>query len=215
MECSSCRSTVLDSWSRNTYPHQHHRQSFQCILLLNINTSTPSTIWWNIIWSLLVHVKCHIWKQASIRRWRLWKQFRKFQHTKSSPKTFRIHHVSSIKNASFDPIPVTSCSTRDPQLRPVCRRLIYSSLDDDDIIEDEVPFPFSASQMWNHTHDPCELSSKHDLEAHIHLEEEEDFQTVLLDDEHWTTEEIPDRPLCIHKHSLPYGLCPYPCPYVN
>ena len=77
----------------------------------------------------------------------------------------------------------------------------------DDTLEDEVPFPFSASHMWNHTQ-----SSKHNLEAHIHLEEEEeDFQTVSLDDEHWTTKEIPDRPLCICKHLLPHGLCPYPC----
>ena len=44
---------------------------------------------------------------------------------------------------------------------------------------------------------------------------EEDFQTVPLNDEHWDMEEIPDRPLCIHKHPLPHGLCPYPCPYVN
>ena len=29
-------------------------------------------------------------------------------------KTSRIHHVSSIKNASFNPIPVTPCSTRNP-----------------------------------------------------------------------------------------------------
>ena len=28
-------------------------------------------------------------------------------------------------------------------------------------------------------------------------------------------EEIPDRTLCVHKHALPHGLCPYPCPYVN
>ena len=41
------------------------------------------------------------------------------------------------------------------------------------------------------------------------------FQTILLNDEHWTTEEIPDRPLCIHKHLLPHGLCPYPCPYAD
>ena len=26
-------------------------------------------------------------------------------------------------------------------------------------------------------------------------------------------EEIPDRPLCIHEHSVPHGLCPYLCPY--
>ena len=44
-------------------------------------------------------------------------------------------------------------------------------------------------------------------------EEEEDFQTVSLDDEHWDMEEIPDSHLCIHEHSLPHGLCPYPCPY--
>ena len=53
----------------------------------------------------------------------------------------------------------------------------------------------------------------------ITLEEEEDmeedFQTVPLKDEHWNMEEIPDRHLCIHEHSLPHGLCPYPCPYAN
>ena len=46
-------------------------------------------------------------------------------------------------------------------------------------------------------------------------EEEEDFQTVSLDDEHWDTEEIPDRHLCIHDHSVPHKLCPYPCPYLD
>ena len=46
-------------------------------------------------------------------------------------------------------------------------------------------------------------------------EEEEDFQTVALDDNHWTMDEIPDRHLCIHKHSLPHSLCPYPCPYMD
>ena len=25
----------------------------------------------------------------------------------------------------------------------------------------------------------------------------------------------PERTLCIHEHSLPNGLFPYPCPYVN
>ena len=33
-------------------------------------------------------------------------------------------------------------------------------------------------------------------------EMEEDFQTVPLKDEHWTMEDIPDRHLCIHEHSL-------------
>ena len=46
-------------------------------------------------------------------------------------------------------------------------------------------------------------------------EEEEDFLMVPLDNEHWTTKEVPDRTLCIHEHALPHGLCPYPCPYVD
>ena len=44
---------------------------------------------------------------------------------------------------------------------------------------------------------------------------EEDFQTVTLDDDHWTTEEIPDRHLCIHKNLIPHSLCPYPSPYMD
>ena len=90
--------------------------------------------------------------------------------------------------------------------------------DDDDTTEEDVSLPYSMPQAQYHATDPCELSSKHNLDAHINLEEEEeeeDFQTVLLDDEHWTTKEIPDRPLCVHKHLLPHGLCLYPCPYAN
>ena len=60
-------------------------------------------------------------------------------------------------------------------------------------------------------------SSKYTLNAYVTLEieeeEEEDFQTVPLSDEHWDMEEVPDRQLCIHEHSLPHGLCTYPCPY--
>ena len=46
-------------------------------------------------------------------------------------------------------------------------------------------------------------------------EEEEDFHTVALDDHHWTTDKIPDRDLCIHKHLLPHSLCPYQYPYMD
>ena len=38
----------------------------------------------------------------------------------------------------------------------------------------------------------------------LEVDEEEDLQAVPLDDDHWTTEEIPDRHLCIHEHSLPH-----------
>ena len=46
-------------------------------------------------------------------------------------------------------------------------------------------------------------------------EEGEDFQTVTLHDDHWTTEEIPDKHLCIHKYSISHSLYPYPCPYMD
>ena len=134
-------------------------------------------------------------------------------------RTSKIHHVSSIENASFDPVPVAPHSSRESLLKPVCRRLTYSSSDDDDTIEDEVPSPYSALQVQYHAHDPQSLSPKCTLHASINLEEEEDeeeeFQTLSLDDKHWTPEEIPDRPLCIHKHSLQHGLCPYLCPYLD
>ena len=38
-------------------------------------------------------------------------------------------------------------------------------------------------------------------------DEEEDFQTVSLEDDHWTMEEIPDQPLCIHEYSVSHELC--------
>ena len=38
---------------------------------------------------------------------------------------------------------------------------------------------------------------------------------VPLDNEHWTSEETPERTLYVHEHGLPHGLCPYPCPYAN
>ena len=38
---------------------------------------------------------------------------------------------------------------------------------------------------------------------------------VPLNNDHWTTKEIPDRTLCIHEHALPHGLCLFPCPYAN
>ena len=38
---------------------------------------------------------------------------------------------------------------------------------------------------------------------------------VPLNDDHWTSKEIPERTLCIHEPGLPHGLCPYPCPYAN
>ena len=46
-------------------------------------------------------------------------------------------------------------------------------------------------------------------------EEEEDFQTVPIDNEHWTTEMVPERTFCIHENGLTNNVCQYPCPYGN
>ena len=134
----------------------------------------------------------------------------------------KIHHVSSVENASFDLNPVTPCSTgtKKSHCRLVCRRLTFSSSeeDDDDTQTDEIPSPNSTLPVQYHMDAFQQPPSKCTLNAYVTLEAEEDeveedFQTVPLNDEHWDKEEIPNRPLCIHKHSLPYGLCPYPCPY--
>ena len=83
---------------------------------------------------------------------------------------------------------------------------------------DEIPSPNNTLPVQYHTDILQWPSSKYTLNAYYSLEaeeevEEEDFQTVPHDDEHWDMEEIPDRHLCIHEHSLPHGLCPYQCPY--
>ena len=94
-----------------------------------------------------------------------------------------------MEHASFNPVPITPCSTPQTPPRPVHRCLSFSSADN--CIPDSTP--------------ACSGNS----------DDEEDFQMVPLDDEHWTSEETPDRTLCIHKHGLPHGLCQYPCPYAN
>ena len=75
-------------------------------------------------------------------------------------RTSKIHHISSIENASFDPVLVTPCSTRQPHLRPVCRRLMYSPSDDDDTSEDEVSSPHSMPQVQYPTPDTSSSTSK-------------------------------------------------------
>ena len=44
-------------------------------------------------------------------------------------KTLRIHHVSNMEHASFDPVPVTPCSTPQTPPRSVHRCLSFSSVD--------------------------------------------------------------------------------------
>ena len=86
--------------------------------------------------------------------------------------------------------------------RPASRWLLFSSHKDSDTSED-VPLTPRATPAST----PVCLEEDE--------EKEEDFQMVPLDDEHWTTKEMPDKTMCIHEHALPHGLCPYPCPYAN
>ena len=44
---------------------------------------------------------------------------------------------------------------------------------------------------------------------------EEEFQIVPLNDEHWDMEEIPNRHLCIHKHSLPHTDYAHTCVHIQ
>ena len=111
----------------------------------------------------------------------------------------KIHHVSSIENALFDPDPVTAHSMVQSHLRRVCRQLTYSSSNDNDTSEDTPTAPRATP----------------DAQVYLEEDEEEDFKMVPLDDEDWTTEEVPDRTICMHERALLHGLCPYPCPYAN
>ena len=69
-------------------------------------------------------------------------------------RTSKIYHMSSVRNASFDPDPVTPCSTGQSHLRQVCRWLTYSSSDDIDTSEDEALSPSTNPQITPHRPDP-------------------------------------------------------------
>ena len=57
---------------------------------------------------------------------------------------------------------------------------------------------------------PTHQSHLQDIYSEV---EEEDFQTVSLNEDHWSTEAIPDCPLCIHKNLTEHEHCNYPCPF--
>ena len=105
-------------------------------------------------------------------------------------KTPHIHHISSMEHSSFNPVLTMPCSTPQTPPRPVCRCL-----------------SFSSAVIYTPDSTPVCTDSSED--------EEDNFQMVPLDDEHWTSEGAPERTLCIHEHGLPHGLCQYPCTHVN
>ena len=95
-------------------------------------------------------------------------------------KTPHIHHVSSMEHASFNPahttphstVTMTPCSSPQIPIRPVHHCLSFSSDSDQD---PDSTLVYSSD------------------------EEEEDFQMIPLDDEHWTSEQVPERTFCIPK----------------
>ena len=111
-----------------------------------------------------------------------------------------------MEHASFDPIYSTPHrpldqphpNTQSSPVRPVCQHLSFNSDQDQDT--SLVCMETSSSQNIAPEPSDNEESS-----------EDEDFQTVPLDDEHWTMEIIPERTFC--ENGLPNNVCSYPCPY--
>ena len=131
--------------------------------------------------------------------------------------TPRIHYVSGGDNISFDSITPHSMDTSQSHCHPVQCQLSVNTSDDEEstavhisptcsTMPPQNPLGFAQQTCYKPIHTVCD-----DLEE----DKEEDFQNVPLDDNHWTTDEIPDRHLCIHKHSVPHSLCPYPCLYMD
>ena len=117
-------------------------------------------------------------------------------------KTPCLHHVSSMEHASFDPVHTTPCHPADTPYydtqpsppRPVCHCLMFLS---DSSESDQDP------------------DSSSDSSPDSSSDDKEDFPMVPIDDEHWTTEMVPERIFCIHEDGLPNNVCQYPCPYWN
>ena len=93
-----------------------------------------------------------------------------------------IHHVSSLEHASFNPIHSIPCRpvTCNPTHSPARSVRLHLSFNDDSM-------------------DTSTSSSTTSPES-SDMEEEEDFQTVPLDDEFWSTEMVPEQTLCIHEN---------------
>ena len=134
--------------------------------------------------------------------------------------TPKIHHISSDNNISFDPSTPCSTATSQSHCKPVHCWLSFNSSEDEESSAVDISPTYSTTSPQNPTGLAQQADSKCiyticDDPEEDKVGEEEDFQTVTLDDDHWTTEEIPDRHLCIHKHSIPHSLCAYQCPYMD
>ena len=132
-------------------------------------------------------------------------------------RTSKIHHVLNDENVSFDPVTLHSTGDNQSHHKPVRCQLTVSSSDDEDTLTADSPLPSSTAPLQNPVVFLQQPPSKYTLLICDDLDddEEEDFQTVSLEDDHWSMEEICNRHLCIHEHSILHELCPYPCPYLD
>ena len=123
-----------------------------------------------------------------------------------------IHHVSSMEDASFDPVYSTPHQpidqphpdTQSPPVRPVWWCLSFTNDQDQDT---------SLACMDTSSSRDISRDTAPETADNEESSEDEDFQTVPLDDEHWTIEIISERTFCIHENGLPNNVCSYPCPY--
>ena len=107
--------------------------------------------------------------------------------------TSRILHVSSDASISFDPTTVCSISTSKSHHKTLQCQISFHTSDNEEsttfnispncnTIPPQNPLGFAQQTHYKSIYTMCD-----DLE----VDEEEDFQTAPLDDDHWTTEEFP------------------------
>ena len=121
-------------------------------------------------------------------------------------RTSRIHHVYCDENICFNPSTPSTTATSQSNCKPVYHHLSFSNSDDEDNSTSLPLTPIGFAKS------PTMIISTTCADSQ---EEEEDFQTVALDDKHWITDPVPNRCLCIHEHSQPHSLCCYQCPHMD
>ena len=99
----------------------------------------------------------------------------------------QIHHVSSDDDISFEPSTPHSTATSQSHHKPVCHWLSFSSSAEEESTAVDIPSTYSTTLPQNPMGFPQQLPSKSIFTMCDDLaedEEEEDFQTVTLDDDH-------------------------------
>ena len=133
MECHHNFTPILDSRPRSSHLQQGYRRSIFSIFLLTIKSYNPSAIWQNTIWLFVITLNRTFDWQLLLAD----EGYESGSDTINLPtllrKTPRIHHVSSIEHALFNPELVTPWNMPWTPPRPVCRWLSFSSTDDDNI----------------------------------------------------------------------------------